>query len=57
MTAFNPNKPPDSALVAVLAERFMVDPCVIVAWLKQFDARAETERIADTFVPPGVTPA
>lgn len=47
--AFNPNKPSDDAIVSVLAERFLVEPCVIVAWLKQFDARAVTELIAERF--------
>lgn len=53
---FNPNKPSDAAIVAVLSERFMVDGCVIVAWLKQFDARAETERQASIFQVPSAWP-
>ena len=43
---FNPNKPRDLALINVLAERFLVDACVIVAWLKTVDFKAVTEEIA-----------
>ena len=48
---YNPNKPPDGALVQVLADRFLVDPPVIVAWLKAMDFRAETERQAQQRAP------
>jgi hypothetical protein len=45
---FNPNKPKDDEMVAVVARYFGVGESVAVAWLKQVDHRSKSPRTSPT---------
>lgn len=43
---YDPIQPNSMAMVKVLAEHYKEHPSIIVAWLRQFDAKRVTEQIA-----------